>query len=66
MENKEQKIWFDILMYTILMICITYLIFLNQMQKYFIYIVVVGYILATSIKVVALTHLKHNSVKKEQ
>ncbi len=65
MENKEQKIWFDILMYTILMICITYLIFLNQMQKSFIYIVVVGYILATSIKIVALTHLKQNSVKKE-
>lgn len=65
MGSKEHQIWFDILMYTILLICITYLIDLNQMQKHFIYIVVAAYILAISSKVIALTQLKHNDAKKE-
>ncbi len=63
MEDKAHKIWFDMIMYTVLMICITYLIYHNQMQRYFIYIVVVGYILATSFKVVELVNLKQ--AKKE-
>ncbi len=63
MEDKVHKIWFDMIMYTVLMICITYLIYHNQMQRYFIYIVVVGYILATSFKVVELVNLKQ--AKKE-
>ena len=65
MEDKEHKIWFDILMYTVLMVCITYLIYHNQMQRYFIYIIVVGYVLATTFKVAELVNLKQNNDKKE-
>lgn len=64
MENKEQRIWFDILMYTILAICITYIIFHNQMQKYFSYMIFIGYIVATTFKLVTLIQVKQNKVKK--
>ncbi|WP_102692441.1 hypothetical protein [Rummeliibacillus pycnus] len=64
MENKEQRIWFDILMYTILTICITYIIFHNQMQKYFSYMIFIGYIVATTFKLVTLIQVKQNKVKK--
>ncbi len=60
MEDKERQIWFDLFMYTILVICITYIIFLNQMQRYFLYIVLIGYAVATSYKIVVLTQHKHH------
>lgn len=60
MENKEHQIWFDIFMYTLLLICITYLIFLNQMQRYFIYTVVIGYIVAIIFKLITLRQIKQH------
>lgn len=68
MEIKERLIWFDIFMYTVMLICILYIIKLNQMQKYFMYIILIVYIIATSYKILTLTHLKqeHNSYKENK